>query len=50
MIFSFDSRKIIFIILTIYISLKKNQNNYNYDKIYDILPRINLNKRNKNLY
>ena len=43
------TRKLIFIILTIYISLKKNQNNYNNDKIYDILPRINLNKRNKNL-
>ena len=54
MIFIFDSkseftRKLIFIIIAIYIALKKNPNNYNYDKIYDILPRTNLNDSNKNL-
>lgn len=54
MIFSFDSksdlaRKLIFIVITIYLILKNNQNNYNYDKIYDILPRTSLNNSNKNL-
>ena len=54
MIFGFYSKsdlikKLIFIIITIYLTLKKNPNNYNYDKIYDILPKTSLNDSNKNL-
>ena len=56
MVFSFYSKfdlnkKLIFIIITIYLTLKKNKNNYDYDKMFDILPRTNLNEndRNKNL-
>ena len=50
MIFGFYSKsdlikKLIFIIITIYLTLKKNPNNYNYDKIYDILYKnIEYNK------
>ena len=54
MIFGFYSKsdlikKLIFIIITIYLTLKKNPNNYNNDKIYDILPKTSLNDSNKNL-
>ena len=43
--------KLIFIIIVIYSTVKINLNNYNYDQIYDILPRKNLkeNKGNRNL-
>ena len=51
MIFSFDSNsdligKIISIIIIVYSILIIHSDNYNYDKIYEILPRINLNENN----
>jgi hypothetical protein len=36
-------------VLFIFIIEKNNPNNYNYDKIYDILPKTSLNDSNKNL-
>ena len=42
-------RKLIVIIITIYSTIKINLNNYNYDQIFDILPRTNLKEKKENI-
>ena len=52
--YNFDSNsdlagKLIFIVITIYSAIIINLSNYNYEQIYDLLPRTNLTKKKRNI-